>query len=370
MIPLGELCSRVRGVLTSHTELVVSGAASIGRARETEITFANSEKHFKQFLASEAAAAVIASTLHQKLLADSERLNLAKPCIVVDDIDLAFTSIVEIFQPPVERTSIGISPLAVVSPSATIGENVSIYPGAVIMDNVEIGDDCTIFPNVTILENCRIGDRVQIFPNATLYENTIVGHRAIIHAGAVIGAYGFGYKSGSDGHRLSAQLGNVTIGDDVEIGANSTIDRGTYDSTQIGSGTKLDNLVMIGHNCQIGERNLLCSQVGIAGSCTTGDNVVMGGQVGLADHLTIGPGVTIGAKSGLMHDVDAGERYFGIPARPAREEMKIVASRAKLPEMRKQLKAINKQLSRLAYSANDHSVSPTSADDQAENQAA
>ena len=234
-----------------------------------------------------------------------------------------------------------------VSETAKIADDVCIHPGAVIMDHVEIGSGSVIFPNVTVMENVVIGQDVRIFPGATLYEKTVVGHRAIIHAGAVLGAFGFGYKSNDGVHRLSAQLGNVVIGNDVEIGANTTIDRGTYDSTTIGQGSKLDNMVMVGHNCIIGEHNLLCSQVGIAGSCETGDYVVMGGQVGLADHLKVGSQVSIGAKSGLMHDIESGQKFFGIPARPAREEMRIVANRAKLPEMRKQLKDLQKLVARL-----------------------
>ena len=187
------------------------------------------------------------------------------------------------------------------------------------MDGVQIGSGSVIFPNTTVMENVCIGKNVTVYPNVTIYENTIIGDRSTIHAGAVLGAFGFGYKSGDDGHVLSAQLGNVVLGEDVEIGANTTIDRGTYDSTTIGNGSKLDNLVMIGHNCAIGDHNLLCSQVGIAGSSQTGDYVVMAGQVGLADHLTIGDRAQIGAQSGLMHNVEPNQVMFGSPAKPMRE---------------------------------------------------
>ena len=255
------------------------------------------------------------------------------------------------FKPPIERPNNGISPQAIVSPIASIAEDACIHPGAVVMDGVQIGSGSVIFPNVTVMENVCIGENVTVYPNVTLYENTVIGNRSIIHAGAVLGAFGFGYKSDSGQHLLSPQLGNVVIGEDVEIGANSTIDRGTYDSTTIGKGSKIDNLVMIGHNCLIGENNLLCSQVGIAGSSETGKYVVMAGQVGVADHLTIGDHTLVGAQAGLMHNVEPNQVVFGTPAKPKREEMLLLASRSKLPEMRKQLKQLLKDVAKLTEEA-------------------
>jgi UDP-3-O-[3-hydroxymyristoyl] glucosamine N-acyltransferase len=197
------------------------------------------------------------------------------------------------------------------------------------------------------LENCKIGSNVILFPGAVLYENTVIGDRSIIHAGAVLGAYGFGYRTQHGQHHRSAQLGNVIIGRDVEIGANTTIDRGTFDSTIIGDGTKMDDQVMIGHNCRIGKHNLLCSQVGIAGSCQTGDYVVMGGQVGIGDHLAIGERAQLGAKAGVMQNIPSGQHYLGIPATPVRKQMQILACKAKLPEMRRQLAELAHQISEI-----------------------
>lgn len=338
MRPLGELSQLVEGEVTARPDLEISGAASISRSCSTEITFVASQNYVEAFLQSDAAAAVVGADV----------MITEKPCIKVDDVESAFAEIVELFQPPVQRERIGVSRQAIVSPSARIADDVCIYPGAVVMNNAEIGYGSVIYPNVTVMENCVIGANVRIFPNSVLYENTVVGDRSVIHAGVILGAFGFGYRSNSGQHELSPQLGNVEIGDDVEIGANTTIDRGTYDATTVGSGTKLDNLVMIGHNCVVGEHNLLCSQVGVAGSCTTGDYVVMGGQVGMADHLNIGAHVSIGAKSGLMHDIEEGQKFFGIPARPAREEMQILANRARLPEMRKTIKKLIKQIEQLS----------------------
>ena len=358
---LDELAALVGGETTAQPDLEITGAGSINRAGDSEITFVTSQKYFEDFLQSDAAAAVVSYKL------DGNADPIGKPCIQVQNVEAAFAEIVALYKPPIQREPVGISPQANVSPTARISDGVCIYPGAVVMDNAEIGCGSVIFPNATVMENCKIGANVRIFPGAVLYENTIVGDRSIIHAGAVLGAFGFGYKSGSGKHILSAQLGNVVIGDDVEIGANSTIDRGTYDSTVIGSGTKIDDLVMIGHNSIVGKHNMYCSQVGIAGSCTMGDYVIMGGQVGLADHLTVGAHVILGAKSGLMHDMPDNQKYFGIPARPARDQMQIYAASAKLPEMRKTIKKLSNKVESLLALAEKCDVDET---DDADNRAA
>jgi len=252
------------------------------------ITFANSTAHYERFLESDAAAAVVSGIEGLTDQPASSLRSLPKPVIVVADAEAAFAQIATLFRPPIQRTNSGVHPRAIVSESATIGQDVSIHAGAVVMDGAVIGDRSTIFPNVTVMENCQIGQDTQVFPNVVMYENTVLGNRVILHAGVILGAYGFGYKTEKGKHELSAQLGNVVIEDDVEIGANTTIDRGTYDSTRVGRGTKVDNLVMVGHNCDIGEDALLCSQVGIAGSCNIGNGVIMAGQVGVGDHLNIG----------------------------------------------------------------------------------
>jgi UDP-3-O-[3-hydroxymyristoyl] glucosamine N-acyltransferase len=202
---------------------------------------------------------------------------------------------------------------------------------------VRIGGRTVIHSGVRLDPGCRIGADVTIYSNAVLYEGTVVGERTMIHAGAVLGAYGFGYDSTSRGHRLCPQLGNVEIGCDVEIGACTTIDRGTFGPTRIGDGTKIDNLVMIAHNCQIGRHNMLCAQVGLAGSCVTGDFVVMAGQVGVRDHLRIGDQATIGAKSGVMGHVKPKTTVVGLPATDIREQMNRQASWARMPDLREQV---------------------------------
>jgi UDP-3-O-[3-hydroxymyristoyl] glucosamine N-acyltransferase len=234
-----------------------------------------------------------------------------------------------------------------VSPTARWGKNVNIHPGATVGDDCLIGDGTTILPGAHLLPGCEIGRDVTIGPGAILYENTVVGDRSIIHGGAVVGAFGFGYSQSGGRHVLSAQLGYVKIGSDVDVGAATTIDRGTYGATTIGDGTKIDNLVQIAHNCRIGRHNLICAQVGIAGSSSTGDYVVIGGQAGLRDHVHIGTGARLSAMAGITNDVPDGAAMLGIPAGPEREQKLRLATINKLPEMRQELKALRRELDEL-----------------------
>ena len=329
---LHELCDLVEGTIVASTEITIKGAASIARAVEGDITFVTKPIYLESFEDSLASAAIV-----------GVGMNSSKPTIVVDDPEAAFAKIVEHFRPSIPFRNVGISPAAHVGASAEIGDDVDIYPTAYVGEKVVIGAGTQIHPHVSIMDGCIIGSGVQIFPSAVLYPGTVVGDHSIIHAGVVLGANGFGYKTIGGRHLPSPQLGNVVVENDVEIGANTTIDRGTFDATVIGEGSKLDDQVMIGHNCRIGKHNVLCSQVGIAGSCTTGDYVVMGGQVGIGDHLEIGEGARLSAKAGVMQNVAAGATAAGIPSVSARQFLQQAALVAKLPEMRKQLRALSKR---------------------------
>jgi UDP-3-O-[3-hydroxymyristoyl] glucosamine N-acyltransferase len=295
-----------------------------------QITFIDKPERLKQLAQTQAAAVV----LPEKLATDWPT------AIYVDDVHAAFSKIVLHFRPSREIKHVGVSPRAIVSSSAWIGSNVNIHPGATVDDDCEIGDDTTILPGAHILAGCIIGRSVTIGPGTVLYEDTIVGDFTIIHAGVVIGCHGFGYSQVGGRHMPAAQLGNVRIGEHVEIGACTTIDRGTYGSTTIGDGTKIDNLVQIAHNCRIGRHNLICSQVGIAGSTSTGDYVVIGGQAGLRDHVHIGAGSILSAMAGITNDVPEKSVMMGIPATPEREQKLKQAALAKLPEMRKEFKEL------------------------------
>jgi len=334
---LSELAQLVDGQLVGDGNLVVCGAAPLSEAGPGQITMIDRQERCGALARTRATAAVAPRSVAPN----------GVPVIQVDDVHQAFALIVARFRPPRPAKRVGLSPLASVSPTARIGRDVDIHPFATIGDEVEIGDGCTIHSGVHIMAGCKIGADVTIYPNAVLYEDTVVGPRCIIHAGAVLGAYGFGYECYEGRHRLSPQLGNVIIGSDVEIGAGTTIDRGTYGPTTVGEGTKIDNQVMIAHNCTIGRHNMICAQVGIAGSTTTGDYVVMAGQAGVRDHVRIGDRAVLGAMAGVMNDVPPEARVVGIPATPEREQMVKQAALSKLPEMRRQLKQLQGIVGRL-----------------------
>ncbi len=331
---LHQLADLVGGELRGDAQTPIRGAASIVRAQPGEITLADAPKLLSMLAASQAAAAVVPPDFPP----------LSMPCVVVPDVHAAFTKIVLHFRPPQETHRVGRSAAASVARSAQLADDVQVHPLASVGEEVVVGSGTVIHAGVHIMAGCRIGRGVTLFPNVVIYENTIIGDRTVIHAGAAIGAYGFGYHTVDGVHVRGAQLGHVEIGSDVEIGAGTTIDRGTYDATVIGDGTKIDNLVMIGHNCRLGKHNLICSQVGIAGSCTTGDYVVMAGQVGLSDHLHIGSRAILGAKAGLMNDVPEGAVFIGVPATPERDQWRMWGHIRQLPEMRRQLKKILQRL--------------------------
>jgi UDP-3-O-[3-hydroxymyristoyl] glucosamine N-acyltransferase len=331
---LGQLAELVGGRLHGNRATPIHGAAVLADVAGEQITFVDRAERLKE-LANTKAAAVV---LPEKIAADWPA------AIVVDDVHSAFAKIVGHFRPPRLPKSVGVSPRAIVSASAWIGSNVNIHPGVTIEDDCEIGDDTTILPGAHLLAGCVVGREVTIGPSAVLYEGTIVGDRSIIHAGVVIGCHGFGFSFVGGRHVPAAQLGNVRIGEDVEIGAGTTIDRGAYGPTTIGDGTKIDNLVQIAHNCRIGRHNLICSQVGIAGSSSTGDYVVIGGQAGVRDHVHIGGGAMLSAMAGITNDVPDKAVMMGIPATPEREQKLKQAALAKLHEMRKEFKSLRNKV--------------------------
>ena len=327
---LAELAELVEGSLLGSGEASINRAAVLADAGPGAITFIDHVDKLPRLTKCQASAVVVP--------VGAEDVPL--PAIRVDDVAAAFTAIVRHFRPSRSQAATGISPLAVVSPSAKIGPRVQVHAGATIGDDVVLAADCVIHGGVRLMAGCRLAEQVTIYPNAVLYEDTIVGPRVIIHAGAILGAFGFGYKTVDGRHQLTSQQGYVVIEADVEIGANSTIDRGTYGPTVIGEGTKLDNQVQVGHNCRIGRHNLLCAQVGIAGSTVTEDYVVLAGQAGIKDHVRIGKGAVVGAIAGITNDVPAGARMLGLPATPEREQKLMLAHQRKLPEIRRQLKTL------------------------------
>jgi UDP-3-O-[3-hydroxymyristoyl] glucosamine N-acyltransferase len=336
---LAELAALVDGRVLGDGDLLIDGAAPLCHALPGQITLLDGcHDRMPQLDAGRITAVLVSSRAPAPT---------GIPAIAVDQVHAAFAALIRHFNPPRGQRRVGISPLAIISPTAVLGDDVDIHPHVTIDDDVCIGAGSTIHSGVHIMAGTTIGCNVTIFPNVVLYENTMIGERCILHAGVVLGAYGFGYSLVDGRHVLSAQLGNVILGDDVEVGANTTIDRGTYGPTIIGEGTKIDDLVMIAHNCHIGKHNMLCSQVGIAGSTSSGDYVVMAGQVGVRDHVHIGDRAVLGAMAGVINNVPDDTIMIGVPATPEREQKIKQAAFAKLPEMRREFKKIRAVVDRL-----------------------
>jgi len=285
----------------------LADVAPLDRASATDVSFFDNSKYVDQFLNSAAGACFVRSKF-------ADRAPSTMAVLVTEDPYRCYALAAQKFY-PAPKPQPGISPHAHVHPTATIGADVSIGPGAIIGADVVLGDHSSIGPNAVIEAGVQIGNHSQI-GGLTSISHAIIGNRVLIHRGVQIGQDGFGFALNREGHVKVPQLGRVVIEDDVEIGSNTTIDRGTGPDTYISEGTKIDNLVQIGHNVQIGKRAVIIAQCGISGSTRIGDGAVLAGQTGLAGHLKIGPGAKIAAKSGVMGDIPAGAAYGGIPAVP------------------------------------------------------
>lgn len=336
---LSELAKRIGASVFGDGSILIAGVAPTHLAESSELTFLADLSKAKLLDGCRAAAILVPTGTRERF---PERTILE-----ADDVGRSFDEAAALFHPVRQPIAPGVSTRAFVNSTARLGKNVAVGDGAYIGADVELGDSCAVYPNGVILDGTTIGQKTVIFPNVTIYENCRIGARCRIHSGAVIGAYGFGYDSSADGHKISAQLGNVVIEDDVEVGANSTIDRATHGSTIIGGGTKIDNLVMIAHNCRLGRHNLICAHTGIAGSTTTGDFVVMAGRVGVKDHVHIGNGAILGAMAGVMENIPEKGQYVGIPATELKEWFKKQAALAKLPAMRREFIALQNEVKRL-----------------------
>ncbi|HET6323468.1 MAG TPA: UDP-3-O-(3-hydroxymyristoyl)glucosamine N-acyltransferase [Planctomycetaceae bacterium] len=346
-ITVAALAEWLDGQVLGNETLLIDRAQSLSKAGSGSIAFFAGTK-VAGLKPVEGAAILIAQELS----------GLAAPLanercafIVVKHPKEALIRVAGRFTPRRARPEIGISCHAYVSATARVGKETNIHPGAQVGAGVIVGDRCDIHPGAVIGRNCRLGDDVVVYPNVVLYDDMIVGNRVILHAGAVIGADGFGYRTVGGRHEHIPHFGTVRIEDDVEVGANTTIDRAMVDETVIGQGTKLDNQVMIGHNCEIGRHNLFASQVGFAGSVTTGDYVVCAGQVGIADHAHLGSRSVLGPKAGVHGDIPEGQRYVGVPAVPEVECYRSVLALQKLPEMRQQFRKLERQVAELAVLA-------------------
>jgi UDP-3-O-[3-hydroxymyristoyl] glucosamine N-acyltransferase len=333
---LKELAQWVNGTVVGDGEIEISGVAAIEVARPGEITFIANPKYLPKLSQTHASAVIVS-----KEVAQAE-----KSILCVTDPYLAFTKILTLFSHTPYQPK-GIDPNTWVSPTATLGRDLTLYPFVYIGDHCSIGDRVTLYPGVYIGEDSSVGEDSIFYPNVSIYSGTIVGKRVILHSGVVVGSDGFGYvKEGKKNVKIP-QIGTVEIEDDVEIGANTTIDRATLGKTIIRRGVKIDNLVQVAHNVMIGEDSILCAQVGISGSTKLGNNVTLAGQVGVVDHVEIEDNVIVGAQAGVTHKLRGNQGYVGSPALPHREFLRINAVFSKLPEMRKTLIEIEKRLKKI-----------------------
>ncbi|WP_297888878.1 UDP-3-O-(3-hydroxymyristoyl)glucosamine N-acyltransferase [Sulfurihydrogenibium sp.] len=323
---LSQIVNIVNGKIENFKEdFNVKGLKSIETATKEDLTFTKDPKKLEKT----SAGAILTPYFVE---------SLDIPQIVVDKPDIAFYKLIEVFYPE-EKKSGYISPKAVIGNNVDIDSTTFIDDFVVVKDNVKIGKNTIIYPFTYIGENTQIGDNCIVYPSVVIYKNTVIGNNVIIHSGAVIAADGFGYYQEGKERKKIKHVGKVIIEDDVEIGANTTIDRALVDETVIKKGTKIDNLVMIGHNCKIGENTVLVSQVGIAGSSKIGNNVILAGQVGVADHITITDNVIVTAKSGVGSDItESGIYGSSINAIEWKRWKRVMSIIYKLPEIIKKLK--------------------------------
>jgi UDP-3-O-[3-hydroxymyristoyl] glucosamine N-acyltransferase len=330
---LSDIALLVDGNIIGDPSILICGIASIESAKEGDITFARNASYHKKAIETKASV----------ILSEKEMMGVRKSFLLVANPYYAFARLLTYFHPP-ERRIPGIDPRAVIGQNVKIGKEVSIGACVVVEDEVQIGNGVSLFPGVFVGQKSTIGDDTKIYPNVSIYDGVKIGKRVIIHAGSVIGSDGFGftpYPQGTlpqSGHFKIPQVGGVIIEDDVELGANVTVDRATLGNTVIGCGTKVDNQVQIGHNVTIGPHTLLVAQVGISGSVTIGHHVILAGQVGVSDHVQIGNNVVVGARSVVTNTIKDNDKVIGFPPLPYQKGLAVLSSLEHLPEMRKELK--------------------------------
>ncbi|HEX6559759.1 MAG TPA: UDP-3-O-(3-hydroxymyristoyl)glucosamine N-acyltransferase [Longimicrobiales bacterium] len=329
-----EIATLVGGTLEGATDPEITGVAPLDRASASELSFVAHAK-YAPYLAETRAGAVLAT---EALI---PRGSTQLPRIVVGDVYRALAAVLERLY-PVRAPAAGVHPTALLGYGAQLGGDVVIGPYAVIGENVRIGDRCRLGAHCVIGDHCTLADDVVLNAQVTLYSEVRIGERSIIHSGARIGPDGFGYTFVDGQHRKVPQVGGVIIGSDVEIGANTCIDRGSVGPTEIGDGVKIDNLVHIAHNVQVGDLSIIVAQVGISGSTTIGQGVTLAGQAGVTGHIHIGDGAVIGAQAGVIGDVPAGATYSGYPARPHKEAMRALGALFKLPDILKRLRSLER----------------------------
>jgi len=336
-----QITERLQGELTGDGTTLLTGLSSAENAREGDLTFADKAEYF---LAAEASAATA-------ILVSGDFSSRKKLVIRVPNARIAVAKLLPIFFPP-DAYPPGIHPSAVIDPAAQVDATAHIGPNSIVGAGVKIGARSVLMGGNYIGRDASLGEDVCLNPNVVLYARTVIGHRVVIHAGTVIGSDGYGYVFDEGRHRKVLQVGNVVIHNDVEIGANTAIDRAALGSTVIGAGTKIDNLVHVAHNVVMGRHCLVMGQVGFAGSTKLGDYVVVASQSGIAGHLKLGHQAMIGAKSGVMRDIPDGGKVLGIPAMPDKQAKRQMIAVQQLPDVIHRLRELEHQYAELAAKVN------------------
>lgn len=341
---LAKLCETLekhglKPALRGRSDREIVGVATLEDAREGELSFLSNPRYEKQLQGTRASAVVLKPGVKAPDAIDL--IQIGDPYAAITILIVEYYGYRRHRRVPPEPAHTRIAP------SAQIGENATIYPGVTIEDDVLIGANAVLYPGCYVGPRCRIGDDALLYPNVVLYEDTVLGHRVTIHSGTVVGNDGLGYAPYKGKWVKIPQIGIVEIGDDVEIGSNCSIDRATLGKTRIGAGSKLSNLIAIGHGTQIGENCMLVAQVGVAGSVHVGDHVVMAGQAGVVGHVQIGDHATIAAKAGVVNNVAPGETMLGAPAKPIQEMKRQFAYLGRLPQMNQTIRRLEKKIAKL-----------------------
>jgi UDP-3-O-[3-hydroxymyristoyl] glucosamine N-acyltransferase len=333
---LGELATALSATLEGDPRRVVTGVAPLESAGPDDVSFLTHARYTDAAKTSRAGAFV----------AGAQAAGLPAPVLRVRAPQQALVDLLNLFHPPAAVVP-GIHPTAVVAPDAHVDATASVGPHTVIEARARIGPRARVSALAYIGAGVEVGEESCVGPHVALLEGVRLGRRVLIHPGAVLGADGFGFAFDGTQHRKIPQTGGVLIEDDVEIGANTTIDRATFGDTIVRRGTKIDNLVQIGHNVEVGEHAILVSQVGVSGSSRLGRGVVLAGQVGVADHVSIGDGTLVGAQAGVPSDLPAGGKFLGSPARPILDAKRIMAAESRLPELLRRIRALERAVAAL-----------------------
>ena len=331
---LQEIADIVGGRIAGDAAIEIEGLDNIAGAGAGDLTFAV-DPHIEEAKTCKAAAVMLPEGVE----------DFPKTALYVEDPRAAFAKLLNIFTPKLERP-VEVSDKAYVGKEVKLGQNVTIMPFAMVDDHAVIGDNVVLYPHTYIGQYAEIGDDTVVYSNATVREHCRVGKRCVIHSSAVIGSDGFGFTTNDGVHTKVPQVGIVVLEDDVEIGAHDGIDRAAMGATVIGQGTKIDNLVHIGHNCKIGANCLIVAQTGISGSTTVGHNVTFGGQVGTVGHINIGANSVYAARSGIIGDMPEGVFCAGFPVQSHTEWLRMQAAMKRLPEMMKKMKQLEKKLAK------------------------